>query len=242
MTSRVSCIVPSKATPGLVRISELGERVWDLSFGGSEEEGPTTIVPDGSGGYWISGASTSGISGNKTAPNRGAVDMWVLHVATPRVPTLLAHPQPVTATAGERVTFNVEGRSATVAHRYQWQFNGVDLPGETNRVLRFEKVIPANAGSYRVKLTDRFGVAESRPAALTYTDAPRLGLAASGQFHLFGTPGKRYRIEQADSLTPPLTWIARTSLTMECSPSVWRENSPIQSIRARFYRAALDSR
>ena len=133
----------------------------------------------------------------------------------------------------------MEGRSATVSHRYQWQFNGADLPGETNKVLRFEKVIPANAGSYRVKLTDRFGMAESAPAVLTYTDAPRLGLAANGQFHLFGTPGKRYRIEQADALSPPISWAGRTNLVLESSPAQWREDSPSQAIGARFYRAVL---
>ena len=224
----------------VIRVSEVGKRVWDLSFGGLSADAASVITSDGSGGYWVGGYSESGISGNKAAGGRGSSDMWVLHLANRTSPTLVAPPKPIIASSGETVLFSVEGRSATIAHRYQWQFNGSDLPGETNKVLRLEKITQANAGSYRVRLTDRFGMAESAPAVLTYTDTPRLGIEANGQFQLFGTPGKRYRIDQSDSLTPPVSWTARTNLVLRTSPLEWREDSSTQAIGARFYRAVLD--
>ena len=167
--------------------------------------------------------------------------MWVLHLATPSVPVLVAQPQPVTATSGETVNFRTEGQSATVRHRYQWQFNGLDLPGETNKMLSLEKITQASQGSYRVRLTDRFGVAESAPAMLSYTHTPRLGIEAPSQLNLFGTPGKRYRIEQADSLSAAVRWVVRTNLVLQESPIVWRDDSPDQAMATRFYRAVLDS-
>ncbi len=49
---------------------------------------------------------------------------------------------------------------------FQWQFNGTDLPGGTSAWLRLTNVQPANAGSYRVIVSNIFGALTSQAADL----------------------------------------------------------------------------
>ncbi len=52
---------------------------------------------------------------------------------------------------------------------YQWRFNGADIPGATESVLRLDPVTESEAGDYSVVVTDRFGAAESPAARLFVT-------------------------------------------------------------------------
>ncbi|MGE3312808.1 MAG: hypothetical protein AB7O66_22795 [Limisphaerales bacterium] len=80
----------NKTAPGygqrdlwLVRIDAAGSKVWDRSFGGSQDEGfysrALAAAPDG--GFLLGGDSWSGVSGNKTSPRRGGeADAWLVKV------------------------------------------------------------------------------------------------------------------------------------------------------------------
>jgi hypothetical protein len=46
---------------------------------------------------------------------------------------------------------------------YQWQFNGIDMPGMTNSTLVLENVLPGQAGAYSVVISNRFGSVSSSP-------------------------------------------------------------------------------
>jgi hypothetical protein len=70
----------------LVKIDASGNKLWDKSFGGSGGDGDVggnflpyaSIVPTGDGGFLIGGPSRSGVSGNKTSPNYGDYDYWLV--------------------------------------------------------------------------------------------------------------------------------------------------------------------
>jgi hypothetical protein len=65
----------------LVKVDAFGNKVWDKSFGGSGDYDVLfTIVSTDDGGALLGGASTSGISGNKTSTNHGAFDLWLVKV------------------------------------------------------------------------------------------------------------------------------------------------------------------
>jgi hypothetical protein len=55
---------------------------------------------------------------------------------------------------------------------YQWQRDGTDLPGATQRVLSFSNLRPADAGSYRVIARNALG-GELQPALLSDICRPR---------------------------------------------------------------------
>ena len=63
----------------VVKTDALGERQWDRTFGGLQDEELwiSLTVP---GGYLLGGFSYSGASGDKTEPSRGGADYWVLRL------------------------------------------------------------------------------------------------------------------------------------------------------------------
>ncbi|HSI89954.1 MAG TPA: T9SS type A sorting domain-containing protein, partial [Adhaeribacter sp.] len=65
----------------LVKLSSSGVKIWDKTFGGDAEEELTSLALTADGGYILGGHSKSGISADKTEPNRGLYstsDYWVV--------------------------------------------------------------------------------------------------------------------------------------------------------------------
>ena len=64
----------------LLKLDAAGNKVWDQSFGGTSIDAINAVHTNSDGGYILAGTSTSGISGNKTSPNYGLTDFWLLKV------------------------------------------------------------------------------------------------------------------------------------------------------------------
>ena len=65
----------------VVKLSPTGQKIWDIGLGGTGiEESPQIIAHDGF--YYMVCASNSPVSGNKTAPNIGNNDIWVVKLDT----------------------------------------------------------------------------------------------------------------------------------------------------------------
>jgi hypothetical protein len=68
----------------IVKTDSLGNKQWDRDYGGLNYEGVASIEQTNDGGYILVGASTSGISGDVTEPNRGIVDytadFWIVKI------------------------------------------------------------------------------------------------------------------------------------------------------------------
>ncbi len=62
----------------VVKVDATGNKVWDKTFGGSGEEKLFSVQQTADGGYILGGASTSGISGDKTEASKGLGDFWVV--------------------------------------------------------------------------------------------------------------------------------------------------------------------
>ena len=79
---------------------------------------------------------------------------------------ILSQPMSVTITNGSNATFSVTA-TGDGALSYQWQFNGVDLPGQTNTTLAITNAQLSNAGPYVVVVSDENSSISSEPAILT---------------------------------------------------------------------------
>ena len=86
-------------------------------------------------------------------------------------PTILSNPSNVTVTNGASAQFSASA-GGTGPLRYQWQRNGVNLPGATNSTLILASVAPSNSGDYRVVVTNRVGLIISQSAALVVQGPP----------------------------------------------------------------------
>ncbi|MBK0403512.1 T9SS type A sorting domain-containing protein [Adhaeribacter sp. BT258] len=63
----------------IIKLDTNGNKIWDKTYGGINEEEIGVIEPTIDGGYIVGGQSNSGISGDKTEVNRGSgYDLWII--------------------------------------------------------------------------------------------------------------------------------------------------------------------
>jgi len=99
--------------------------------------------------------------------------------------TITTPPTSVTASSFSAAGFSIAAVSA-LPLSYQWQLNGVDLTGETNRFLSLKRVTTASEGAYAVVVADANGSVVSPPATLvipvrpTFVQAPLTQRVVSG--------------------------------------------------------------
>ncbi len=93
----------------LVRLDGNGTRLWDQSLGGTGYDALTALQQTSDGGFIIGGQSRSDPGGNKTSPNYGNADFWILKLAGSGATFLGATNRLVDAASpgGAAVTFNV---------------------------------------------------------------------------------------------------------------------------------------
>jgi sugar lactone lactonase YvrE len=114
---------------------------------------PAGIAIDGNGTLYI---------GNGTNVRKGAF-------APP--PTISAQPVSQSVAAGGSASFSVTASSGLPAS-YLWTFNHTAIAGATNSTLSLSNVRAADAGDYRVTVTNDAGSVTSSAATLTVTAAP----------------------------------------------------------------------
>ena len=81
-------------------------------------------------------------------------------------PSIVSQPKAVTVTAGQAAVFQVTA-TGTAPLGYQWQRNGVNVPGATTATLTINNAQAANAGDYRVVVSNGAGNVTSTIAKLT---------------------------------------------------------------------------
>ena len=101
----------------------------------------------------------------------GASLLWDTGEPGPQAPRILVNPVSQTNVVDGTVIFSVSA-SGTPPLVYQWQKNGVYLRGENAASLTLTHLQMAHAGSYRVRITNTFGLAISQPAILTVITNP----------------------------------------------------------------------
>lgn len=77
----------NKTAPGwgsydywLIRLNSAGDKVWERSFGGEGSDFLSACIPTEDGGCLLGGYSYSVPGGNKTAPNYGYSDLWLVRL------------------------------------------------------------------------------------------------------------------------------------------------------------------
>ena len=114
---------------------------------------------------------------------------------------------------------------------FQWFKNGVIIPNGTNSTLVISAFSENDAGSYLVRLTNRWGSASSEPVVLrTASVSYRAELVPS--LLIEGEVGASYNIES--SPTPDAPWSLEAQITLTNSPQRWLD---LRNLTERqFYR------
>lgn len=88
-------------------------------------------------------------------------------------PVIVQHPQSITVTNGGVAAFGVTSGGAE-PFSFQWRHNGIDIPGQTNSTLVVSNAQLAQAGNYRVRVSNRVGAVLSDAATLTVLLRPTI--------------------------------------------------------------------
>ncbi|MBI3849394.1 MAG: immunoglobulin domain-containing protein [Verrucomicrobia bacterium] len=86
-------------------------------------------------------------------------------------PVIVSQPVSIRVNEGADATFSVAASGNPIL-KYQWRRDGVNLPGATGASIVLTNVQFAQAGTYSVRITNAFGVAESSNAVLTVNRPP----------------------------------------------------------------------
>jgi hypothetical protein len=103
-----------------------------------------------------------------------------------------------------RVTFSTSAITYNPPLRYQWQFNGVDIPSATNSTLSFTNAQLSDEGLYNVLVSDIVGPAVSQAATLFALVTPQLTVLPIAQSII---PGELVSVSAAATGNPlPFEW------------------------------------
>ena len=103
---------------------------------------------------------------------------FYLSIPEPLVPSFYSHPKNQTIKLGQDVTFSAEVYWEPYYYNqtsFSWFYNGVEIAGATNKMLKLVNVTTNDSGSYVCRATNPMGLKDSMSAILTIlTPPPRI--------------------------------------------------------------------
>ena len=173
-----------------VKYGPTGDELWAARFQESGFSGVSfgTFVQ----GTHVDGAGRVIVVGSIGDRRRDVVAVAYAPLASPDAPVVFRQPQDVVVPFGGLAQFSVV---ASNARRFQWRFNGQDLPGATNATLTISAADWTHEGYYAVRVEDATYCIVSTVARLTLNvPAPIIasqGFSDEGYFYCFAvvTPG-----------------------------------------------------
>ncbi len=127
-----------------------------------------------------------------------------------------AIPMNMTIGPGASVQMNVT-MSTGDALRYQWMFNGTNMPGQTNATLMLSTMEPMMAGDYNVVVSNPDGMVADMHAGVAMLMMQRPS-GSGPSLTLYGPMNGHYRIDQTPSLGSVTSWSAMTNLSVTTNP------------------------
>jgi glucose/arabinose dehydrogenase len=92
--------------------------------------------------------------------------LWRIEYNNNQAPTIVNQPVSATVTAGDAVAFSVSA-SGGIPMSFQWQKNGVNIPGATGSTFSIAQTVRADSGLYRCVVINHVDTAISTAAKLT---------------------------------------------------------------------------
>jgi hypothetical protein len=162
----------------------------------------------------------------------GSVTSTVARLSIIASPSILVAPQSQEVVQGDQAMFTV-GATGGEPFSYQWELNGLPIPGANSLTLIITNVQDVNAGSYRVVISNAVDAAWSDPATLSVLH-----------------PTSIHEL-QTDPLPPyaPSTWLIGQTITLSATatgdpPLVYqwsRNDEPIADATNAFYVLNLET-
>ncbi len=151
------------------------------------------------------------------------------------LPTITTPPVAQSAVFGGSATFSVVA-TGTPAPTYQWQRNNVDISGATNASYTVASASQANAGLYRVIVTNSAGSVPTTPVALDVVTRNLINFYARAIIAPAGNITSSFTIEGTQSKTVLLVGVGgtRASTAVFTAAGGGSSNSDIPALGARI--------
>ncbi len=117
----------------------------------------------------------------------GSVVSAAARLTVNRIPTILTPPTNIFVRVNSNAFFTVTA-VGNGPLRFQWRFNGVNLPAETNASLLISNTQTTHAGLYSVAISDTIGTVLTPPVALSMLINPVIVVAPIHQSVVIGQP------------------------------------------------------
>lgn len=145
------------------------------------------------------------------------------------------------ACVGTEVEFRV-GAFAPGEITFQWQFNGQNLPGQTNAWLSIPAVSFAHAGAYAVLAANDCGSARSRPVSLTVNAPPQITQQpAPATNDLLAGQALTLSAQATSTLPLALQWYRDGAPIAGATSSVWSVSAVTRTEAGRYWLEAANS-
>jgi len=158
----------------------------------------------------------------------------------PIPPRIIRQPQGGSRYWGDHITLTA-GVTGDLPLSYQWQKDGVAIPGATQASLVLTNLQFTNAGSYALLLTNSLGSTTSAVAALQVrlADMTLARVNVDGQMvtalSIAGLVGQTYGLQFSDNLGVPGSWVALTNITLTSPTNLWYDFQAAAG-SGRYYR------
>lgn len=150
----------------VVYIDENGNKQWDRTIGGTDNDVMFNLFQNQTGGYILAGASSSTISGDKTDDTNGLNDFWLVKT----VCDLEINLRDTIVCQGESLVLDAFNNSNCTNCLYDWS----DI-GRGDSIREISATIPQ---SFRVTITNTSGCQKSGEINITVINTPAAELGA----------------------------------------------------------------
>ena len=191
--------------------------------------------------YTIGAAKASDAGGYKVrvSNSAGSVDSVVATLTVQYPPVITAQPQSLAVNIGATGTFTVVA-SGVPDPTYQWEFNGVNIPGATSSSFTRDNVQPADAGNYTVVASNSAGAVTSQIAVLGVNQPLSITLTAPTNgavlLSVSGPAVKNLTIYASPDL---LNWLPIVTKT-NAQGTLQYTDTAAGSFTRRFYKATAE--
>ncbi|PYJ85850.1 MAG: hypothetical protein DME22_07625 [Verrucomicrobia bacterium] len=191
--------------------------------------------------YTIGAAKASDAGGYKVrvSNSAGSVDSVVATLTVQYPPVITAQPQSLAVNIGATGTFTVVA-SGIPDPTYQWEFNGVSIPGATSSSFTRDNVQPADAGNYTVVASNSAGAVTSQVAVLGVNQPLSITLTAPTNgavlLSVSGPAVKNLTIYASPDL---LNWLPIVTKT-NAQGTLQYTDTAAGSFTRRFYKATAE--
>jgi hypothetical protein len=219
-----------------VKYGTAGDEVWTAQFEESRfsEFNPGSFAV----GVHVDANQRVRVAGRIGTHTHDVIALAYSSLPSSGAPVILIQPQSVTVPLGDQAQFSV---IASNALRFQWQFNGRDLPGANDATLVLPAVDWTQEGYYAARIENDTYCVISRAVQLSL-DVPAPVIIDRNitdyYFHgrIVGSPGQTYRIEASGDLA---SWTTVTTIyATERTFDFYDYAAPWQS--RRFYRVVQE--